>query len=214
MKNIISIFAALIIASGLFAQKIKVTESGDAVVVSVFETDISDVSKDWKSLMKKYDAKVDASKTSVIAKGAVIKSMSSGTFDVTATLEKIKDGEVKMVIVFDPIASADSKTPDRSSYMAEAKRIVQDFARKRSSESISDMADDAQKAYDKLQKQHDGFVKDNAGLADDIESYKKKITNAERDISMNKDKIEAKKKEIEAQKKVVDSIKEKQKALD
>ncbi len=212
MKNSILAFM-LLLAVQCAAQKITTTETGDALVTTIYESDKGDIAKDWKSLMKKYDAKVDISSDKITAKGAVIKTMSSGTFDVSATVEKIKDGEVKMVVIFDPIASADSKTPERSVYIAEAKRIVQDFAYKSSSESISDLVKTNQKAYDKLVKQHNGLVRDNENLASDIESYKKKITNDERDISMNKDKIAAKQKEEDAQKASLDAVIKRQKAL-
>jgi septal ring factor EnvC (AmiA/AmiB activator) len=214
MKKLSLLILAVVVITQLSAQKISVSESGDAVVTTIYDTDEGDIAKDWKSLMKKYDAKVDVSKHKVEAKGASIKSMSSGTFDVTANLDKIKEGEVKFSVIFDPIASAESKTPDRSSYMSEAKNIVKDFAKKRTYESVSELVKDAQKAQDKLQKQHDGFVKDNTDLADDIENYKKKITNAERDIEVNKDKISAKKKEIEEHQKVLDDVIKKQKAVD
>src|ERR1039458_9208521 len=137
MKNYTLAFMIFLAIQGV-AQKITTTETGDAIVTTIYESDKGDIAKDWKSLMKKYDAKVDINNDKIVAKGAVIKSMSSGTFDVTATVEKIKDGEVKMVVIFDPIATADSKTPDRSAYITEAKRIVQEFAFKSSNETISD----------------------------------------------------------------------------
>ena len=212
MRNcVLTCMIALVIPCA--AQKITTTEAGDAIVTTIYESDKGDIAKDWKSLMKKYDAKVDISSDKITAKGAVIKTMSSGTFDVTATVEKIKDGEVKMVVIFDPIATADSKTPERSVYIAEAKRIVQDFAFKSSNESIGDLVKTNQKAYDKLVKQHAGLVRDNENLASEIESYKKKITNDERDISMNKDKIVAKQKEEDAQKVNLDAVVKRQKAL-
>ena len=212
MKNYTLAFMIFLAIQGV-AQKITTTETGDAIVTTIYQSDKGDIAKDWKSLMRKYDAKVDISSDKITAKSAVIKTMSSGTFDVTATVEKIKDGEVKMVVIFDPIATADSKTPDRSAYMAEAKRIVQDFAYKSSNESIGDLIKTNQKAYDKLVKQYAGLVKDNENLASDIEGYKKKITNAERDISMNKDKITAKQKEEDAQKINLDAVVKRQKAL-
>ncbi|MBL7891184.1 MAG: hypothetical protein JNL63_01035 [Bacteroidia bacterium] len=214
MQKLLITLLSVMILTQLTAQKVTVKESGDALVTTIYETDQDDIAKDWKSLMKKYDAKVEVSKNKVEAKEAEIKSLSGGKFNVTATMEKIKDGEVKLVVVFDPIATAESKTPDRTSYMSGAKDIVKDFAYKRSSESVGDQVKDAQKAFDKLEKQRDGLIKENENLADDIEKYKKKITDAERDIEVNKGKIEDKKKEVEAQKKVLEAINEKQRALD
>ncbi len=203
----------LFLTLACYGQKITVTESGDAVVTTVYEADPSDIVSDWKNLMKKYGAKVDAGKDKIVAKGALIKTMSAGTWDVTATVEKVKTGEVKLTVIFDPIATAGATTPDRKVYMETGKGIVRDFAAKSSSEALSNLIKDNQKTLDKLNKQQDGIVKDNAGLAGDNENYKKKITDNERQITMNKDKIEAKKKEIDAQQKVVDGIKERQKAL-
>ena len=215
MKNTISILLfSLIIGAQLFAQKIQVEESGDALVTTIYDTDLDDVAKDWKSEMKKYDGKVDMSKKKVSATGVVLKNISSGTFNVNATLDKLKEGEVKLVVIFDPIATAGIQTPERAVYMSEARHIVRDFAYKRTYESVGDLVKAAQKAHEKLVKQQDGLVKDNEGLSSDIENYKKKISNAERDITMNKDKIEAKKKEVEEQQKLLDAVIVKQKNLD
>src|SRR5574337_1066826 len=120
MKKFITLLLFVMLLTQVSAQKISVSESGDAIVTTIYDTDADEIAKDWKSLMKKYDAKVDVSRSKVEAKGAVIKSMfNGGSFDVTATLEKIRDGEVKLMVVFDPIATAEAKTPDRSSYMSE-----------------------------------------------------------------------------------------------
>jgi len=212
MKKILT-STLMLFALFSFGQQITVTESGDAVVTTIYESDPSDVLSDWKSLMKKYNASVDASKNKIVAKGAVIKTMSSGTWDVTATIEKIKTGETKLTVVFDPIATAGATTPDRKIYMSAGKDLVKQFASKSTSDALNDKIKDNQKMLDKLNKQQDGIVKDNKDLASDIETYKKKITDAERQITMNKDKIEAKKKEVEAQQKVIDAIKDRQKAL-
>lgn len=213
MRKLFIALLSVCMLTQLSAQKISVKESGDALVTTIYDTDVSDIAKDWKSLMKKYDGKVDMSKNKVEAKEVYIKSMFSGKFNVTADLDKIRDGEVKLTVVFDPVATADTKTPDRSSYMNEGKEIVKDFAVKRTSESVGDKVKDEQRAFDKLEKQRDGLIKDNEGLADDIEKYKKRITDAQRDIEVNKSKIEDKKKEIETQKKVLDAVIDKQKSL-
>jgi len=213
-KLLLTLLLGVLTLTQLTAQKISVKESGDAIITTIYDTDVSDIAKEWKSLMRKYDAKVDVSKNKVVAKGAVIKSMSNGAFDVTAELDKIKDGEVKLTVVFDPIATAETKTPDRSSYMSEAKNIVKEFALKRSKESIGDILKDTERDHEKLQKQHDELEKDNKELTKGIENYKKKITDAERDIEVNKGKIKDKNKEIETHKKILDAIVEKQKGLD
>jgi hypothetical protein len=212
MKTLIFTFV-LFFTLETHAQKITVTESGDALVTTIYETDPSDILSSWKSQMKKYNAKIETGKDKIIARGAVINTMSAGTWDITATLEKIKTGEVKFTVIFDPIASAVASSPDKKVYLAVGNGIVKDFAYKCSNESISDQLKDSQKACDKLVRLQDGIIKENANLADDINGYKKKITDAERQVTMNKDKIETKNKEIESQKKVIDEIKERQKDL-
>lgn len=214
MKKIILAVFSFCVSIQLSAQKIEVEESGDALITSVYDTDIDDVQKQWKRLMKDYDGKVDIKKEKVTATGALIKTMGSCTFNITASMEKRKDDEVRLMVLFDPVASLDQQAPDRSKYMSEAKRIVKDFAYKLSLQSVSEKEEGAQKLHDKLVGQHEDLMKANKSLHNDIVNYYSKISDARRDSTINVKEMKKKQEEIDAQKKAVEKITEKKKALD
>ena len=202
------------------AQKIQVSESSEnigggsnnALVVTIYETDADEIEKEWKSLMKGYDAKV-SSKDGIFADNALIKSMGPNTMDIYAKTVKVKDKEVKLVVGFD-LGGAYLSSSKHGDQYKEAKKIVHDFAVKMTKEGIGGQMKAAEKVLDKLTDQQKDLVKDQEGLQKDIEDYKAKIKKAEDDIVKNKSEQEKKKQEVEAQKKVVDAISQKQKAVD
>lgn len=202
------------------AQKIQVSESSEnigggsnnALVVTIYETDADEIEKEWKSLMKGYDAKV-SSKDGIFADNALIKSMGPNTMDIYAKTVKVKDKEVKLIVGFD-LGGAYLSSSKHGDQYKEAKKIVHDFAVKMTKEGIGGQMKAAEKVLDKLTDQQKDLVKDQEGLQKDIEDYKAKIKKAEDDIVKNKSEQEKKKQEVEAQKKVVDAISQKQKAVD
>ncbi len=213
------IFTLLFIASSIssFAQKIKVSESkenvgngsNNALVVTIFEAKEEDVKKEWKSLMKKYNAKVDMG-NEIFADNAKIKSIAdNNTIDIYAKTQTKKDGEIELTVAFD-LGGAYLNSSDHGSQFKEAKQIVYDFAAKMTKESIDDQLKEAEKILRKFNNQQEDLVKDKTGLEKDIENYKEKIKKAEDDIVKNKGDQENKKKEIETQSKVVEDIKKKQ----
>ncbi len=220
MKNIILLFAFQLAIGSLIAQKISVKESkekvGDgsnnALVVSIYEADASDIEKEWKSLMKKYDAKV-STKDGVFADNAMISSLGGNNpIDVYAKVEKVKDGENKLIVAFD-LGGAYLSSSQHSSQFKEAKNMVSDFAIKVTKEAIAGQLKVAEKVLNKLEDNHKDLVDDQKDLEKNIEEYKAKIKKAEEDIIQSKNDQEKKKQEIEAQKKIVEAIQQKEKAV-
>ena len=220
MKNrLLLAFVAGLFATVSSAQKIKVTESSEnigggknnALVVTIYEATPEDIEKEWKSRMKDFDAKVSSKDGGHFGDNAIIKSMAgNNTVDIYSRVEKVKDGESKLIVGFDlGGAYVSSGKPE----FAEAKRIVEEFAVKTTKEAIAGQLKAAQKVYNKLEDEHADLVEDQKKLEKDIEDYKAKIKKAEEDIVKNKDEQSKKKTEAEAQKKVVDAIAVKEKAI-
>lgn len=220
MKKIITLVAIAAFCLPALAQKITVSESTEnigggsnsALVVTIYEASADEIEKEWRSLMKDFDAKV-SSKDGVFADNAVIKTMAgNNTVDIYAKAVKVSDKEVKFIVGFD-LGGAFLTSGKHPEQFKEAKRIVNDFAVKMTKEAIGGQLKAAQRTLDKMNDQQKDLAKDQEKLQKDIEEYKSRIKKAEDDIVKNKSEQEKKKQEIEAQKKVVNTIAEKEKAV-
>lgn len=219
MKKIVFGFAVLMSASAL-AQKIKVSESNEkigggshnALVVSIYESSPEAIEKEWKSLMKSYDAKV-TSKDFIFADNALIKTMGPNTIDVYARSEKVKDNEIKFIVAFD-LGGAYLSSSQHSQQYGTAKDIVEKFARTMTKESIADQLKAETKILNKLVSQEKDLVSDQESLNKDITEWKDKIKKAEEEIVKKKAEQEKKKAEIAAQQKVVEAVTAKQKGVE
>lgn len=220
MKKLLFAGAMLAFSTGVFAQKIKVSESSEkigggshnALVVSIYESTPEAIEKEWRSLMKDYDAKVTI-KDGVFADNALIKAMGPNTVDVYARTEKGKDNEIKFIVAFD-LGGAYMSSSQHSQQYGVAKDIVEKFARKMTKESIEDQLKAETKILNKLISQEKELVSDQESLTNDINDWKAKIKKAEEDIVKKKSEQEKKKGEIATQQKVVDAVTAKQKGVE
>src|SRR5437868_3143769 len=103
------VLTGLITAAGGDKISIKVTESNEkigngknnALVVSIYDATPDEIGKEWKSKMKDYKAKVSMG-DEILADNAVIKEINgNNTIDVYARIEKVKEGETKLIVAFD-----------------------------------------------------------------------------------------------------------------
>ena len=231
MKNIfhtaLVIFFLSVIISDAVAQKIKVSESNEhigggknpALVVTIYEAAQDEIESEWRSLMKSHKGKMSSS-DGVFADNAVISSINdNNTIDVYAKTQKVKDGEVKLIVAFDLGGAFLSSS--MGGKFSEAKKIVNDFAVKTTKEAIAGQRKAAEKQYGKLEDQQRDLEKQKSKLESNIEDnkqkiedYKNKIKEAEDNIVKNKSEQEKKKQELEAQKKVVESVTAKEKAVE
>lgn len=214
------------LAGSVSAQKVEVREANEkigdgshnALVVTIYDAKPDDILDEWKSKMRGYDAKT-STKDGVFADNAVIKSMGNNTIDIYARVEKIKEGESKLIVGFD-LGGAWLNSSQHGDQYKEARKIVQEFAVKITKEAIAGQLKEQQKKLDGLADDQKDLEKDNGKLKSDIEDYKAKIKKAEEDIKKAQDDIkkneeaQAKKKaEIEAQKKVVEAVDAKVKSV-
>lgn len=185
----------------------------NAIKVIVYETDAKTVSKKWESLMKDYKAKTSGNKEEVFADNALIKDVNNNnTADIYAGFAEDKDANTIMYVAIDLGGAWLSSSSHKDSYKV-MKKIVEDFARKVSEETVNDQIKNAEKTFSGLESEHKKLLNENEKLKKDIESYKEKIKKAEEDIKTNEGDQEKKKKEVEEQQKVVEGLKDKLKSI-
>ena len=222
MKKIVVFAAALLSSANLFSQKIKVDESSEslgggsnnAFVVTIYDAKPDDIEREWRSMMKDWNAKTDKKDGGVFGDNAKIAAINgNNTIDIYAKAEQKKDNEVKFMVAFD-LGGAFLSSSKQGSEAKEAKKIVYDFAVKMTKEAIAGQLKAAEKILEKKNDERKDLEKDKEKLEKNIAEWKEKIKKAEDDIVKNKSDQETKKGEIEVQKKVVEEIQKKEKAVD
>lgn len=202
----------LFIVSG-YSQKITVKErnetigngNNNAMVATIFEADISDIEKEWKSLMKSFDGKVTMG-GEIFADNVKFKGFENPC-DVYARVKNISDREKELLVAVDLGGAYLS-----GSHPAQLKKIenlLYDFALKLTKEAISRQLKEAEKAHKKMVKERENMAEEKEQLRKDIENYKNKILEAEKAIAENEKSQDMKKQEIEKQNKAVEGIKDK-----
>ncbi|MBI5218798.1 MAG: hypothetical protein HY958_07705 [Bacteroidia bacterium] len=213
MKKFIFTYGLAIMLSPLFAQsKIEVKEqtediggaSHNALVVKIFQCKEEDVMKEWKSIMKGYDAKISWKKE-MFADNASIKDVSDNTVDVHSKAEATPEGDINFIAGFDLGGAYLSSTQHPKEFKA-AKRIVADFAKDLSEKGFKQRIKLEEKALGALTLQKDFTIKENENLQRDIENFKEKVAKAEEKIKANTEALKLKEQEITGQQKLLESI--------
>ena len=221
MKKSLTLLVAVLISITVFAQKIKIKETNEAIgegshnalVVTLYGVNPSDAEDEFKSFMKKYDGKRSSKNDAVFIDNALIKEMGTNTIDIYGKATgKRADPEITFVVAFD-LGGAYLNSSEHKDQYKEAEKIVLEFAIKATKSAITEKLKDAQKVQSKLEDTQSDLEKENKNLNSDIEDYKAKIKKAEDGIVKNKSAQEKKKAEIEAQKKVVGEIDSKLKSV-
>ncbi len=207
------LFTLLLLASSMFAQsqEINVKEdnekingsSNSVLTVIIYETDDNTVEKQWKSLMKDYNAKVSTSKE-IFADNALIKDLSANTVDIYAITKK-SDENVKLIVGVD--MGGIFLSSEKSTEYKVMEKIIKNFAIELTKNAIQEKLDAAEKEQKKRENTYNDLVKENKSLNKDIEDYKSKISKAEQDIITNEKDQKTAKNASEEQQKAVDAIK-------
>jgi hypothetical protein len=205
----------------MWAQKTKVTEEkeqigggkNNALIVTIIEASADDIEKEFKSLLKDYDAKVSSKDGGLFADNALIKEMGNNPIDIYAKVVKVKDGEHKLIVAFD-LGGAFLNSSEHSDKYKVAKQILTKFAIKMQTEAINEQLKQSEKALAKLQDEQKDLEKKNQKMKDDIKEYQEKIKKNEEEIKKNEEDQAKKKNELESQIKTVNSVKDKLKAVD
>jgi hypothetical protein len=220
MKKISTLILALITFTA-FAEKVKVSESrenigggnNNALVVTLYEVSVDDAMKEFKGIMKDYDAKVSTKGDELFGDKALIKKISNNTIDLWAKAVKVKDGETKFIFAIN-LGGAFCNSSDHKEQFKVAQEILTNFAVKIQKDAIASQLAAAQKILDKMTDQQKDLEKKNANLNDDIKNWNEKIKKAQDDLKVNGEDQVKKKAEIETQTKAVNVVKDKMKAVE
>jgi len=212
MRKFTLLLSALLFSVIGWGQKITVHEQSEdlgkgknnALVVTIYGADESDVEHAWKSLMKDYGAKVSTSKGIFFAQNAVIKTMGDKPIDIYARFDVKKD-EIDLVVSFDLGGAFLSATQHPDKYKI-AEKIMHDFAVTTTADAITEKQKIQQKSLDKLTGQEKDLEKDNKNLNSEIDDYQSRIKKDQDAVIKNKDAQAKKQTEISNQQKVVDDL--------
>lgn len=214
MKIFLIALIQIVAIAGVSAQKIKVAEKNEnlgggkhnALYVPVYETDEKLIEKEWKSLLKRYNAKMATLGDEQFGDNAVIKDISNNTIDIYWKLEKGTENSVRVIAAFDLGGAYLSSGTHGKEYRV-IETIMYDFALELTRKTVANQLKEAQKEAEKRDKKLKGLVKDNEDLHKDIDNYKAKIQAAENNISLNLNDQKDAKAALDAQNKILEDAK-------
>lgn len=215
MKKIAFIsFVLVLLSIQLQAQTIEVTETEEtfstgkhqALSTVIYDRELSDVSKDWKTYLKSLKAeKVNDGKKEMFADNAVFPDLGNNPVDVYTVFKEDKSKKQITLVVAIDLGGAYMNAKDHADKQKAIKKIMKDFAFNQSKEGLNDSKTAEEKKLAKLQDEQKELEKENADLKKDIENNKNKITKAEKDIVTTEAELDKKKGEVSVQKKIVDA---------
>lgn len=203
-KTFVTFCMLILLSVSIYAQSIRAVETSDKLVdankalsVMVYETAQSTVEKEWKSFMKKNDGKISTEHGAIVANNVLLKELSSNIVTVYARVEK-DDNAVKLIVAVVP-----------ESELSGMKRILENFSRELTKESIAEQQKDAEKALDAAERYLSHLERDNSDLHNAITKYNEKIKDAEKDIQDNLKAQEEAKKVLDEKRKSLNAVKDK-----
>jgi hypothetical protein len=214
MKTVLILVANLLLLNTLlFAQKIKISEKNEnlgggkhnALLVPIYEADEKTVEKEWKNLLKKYNAKMATIGDEQFGDNAVIKDISNNTIDIYWKLEKAAENSTKLIAAYDLGGAFLSADTHKKEYKI-IETIMYDFALGLTKKTVANQLKDAQREGEKRDKKLKNLVEKNEDLHKDIEGYRAKIKVAEDNIVLNLANQKDAKALVDAQNKILDDI--------
>ena len=220
MRNICLLLFISLLPFTVSAQNvIKVSESSESIAggqhnalsVNILQADKSDIEREWKNLMRKYDAKVRRVRE-IFADDAEISEISENTIDVYAYVDDRNEDEPVLIVAFD-MGGDFLNSSKHAREFQQAKEILYEFGLEMTKDAIKEELKGAEKDLKQQDRELTRLIRDKERLQDDIENYKQKITDAENDIITNEQDQEKKKQDIELQKQLILEIEEKLKSV-
>lgn len=209
----------LLISTFVFSQEIIVTETRtdiadgnkNALEVTIYKSDKKTIEKQWKRLMKDYDADVN-SKKEIFADNALVKKISENTIDIYAKVEEGKDDEIVLYVAFD-LGGAFLSSSQHSSQFNEAKELVIEFAKTETENGFNKLIEEEEKALKGLESKLDRMNSDKEHLEKEIEDYKERIEKNTDEINKITKDLDEKTKEIDTQSQAIDNLKKEAKKV-
>jgi chromosome segregation ATPase len=203
-KIFVTLSVLIFVSITLYAQRIRAVETPDkigdatkAAAVMVYETPQSTVEKEWKSFMKKNDGKISTEHGAMVAHNILLKELGSDTLTIYARIEKDDEG-IKLTIAIVP-----------ESNLTGMKRIMENFARMLTKESIADQQKEAEKALDNAERSLARLTRDNSDLHNSITRLNDKIKETEENVKDNEKAQEEAKKVLDEKRKSLNAVKDK-----
>jgi len=202
---------------GVFGQKVKVDVSNqsigggrhEAFVTTIYHSNESEVKKEWKALLRKYNPERIKGGGEIMADNATISSISSNSIDIYATTKE-SGGEVELVVAFD-LGGAFMDGAHSGAKTAED--MVYGFAVKLTTAGIEAKVKKAEKVLAAKEKEVVKLVKANDRLHQNIDRWKaaiesatQSIEQAESDLETNEKEQDTARKAVEEQEKAVQAV--------
>ena len=179
--------------------------------VHIYESNIHDIEKSWKKMMKGWGAKVDEKKHEFFADNASFKKMGDNVFDTYAICNE-KANYIEFVTAVD-LGGAFLNSNDHSEKTSIYKEQLLSFAKQTTLSALEEKVKIEENNAHRLEKELNQLIKDENKLENDIESWKKSIIQAEKEVESKQNDQELKKVEIQQQEKTVNTLKDKLKSI-
>ncbi len=179
--------------------------------VQIYESNIQDIEKAWKKMMKGWGAKLDEKKHEFFADNASFKKMGENVFDTYAFCNE-KANYIEFITAVD-LGGAFLNANEHNTKSKVFKEQLLSFAIQTTLSALQERIKEEENNASRLDKELNQLIKDKSKLEQDIESWKRSIINAEKEIELKQNEQELKKVEIQQQNKVISTLKNKLKSV-
>lgn len=207
--SLLIVFTAFFVNA--FSQELEVTTESkklqndfrDAIKVSIPKVEKKTVEKEWKRLMKDYDAEdVDRGKE-IIADNVLIESITDNTIDIYAKAEE-KDNKVNFFVAVD--LGGDYLAEEDASF-ATMKNIVKNFAARLASEAYEEIIDDQLDVVDDINDEIEDINDDKEHLEKKNEKYREKIKENNYEIEELTEELDKQDEKLEKEQEILEQLK-------
>jgi len=213
MKILTTLLLSFISFSFVFGQNMmeaaKPMSQGDnnAITVTLPDTEVKVVEKEWESFIKKHKAKLRKIKKSseIFADDAKLEGISSNTVDVYALVSERGD-DTELSVWFD-LGGAYLNSETHPDQYVKAQGMLNDFLGRVSKTYIANLLNEEQKKLKGMEGDLKDIEKSAENSKKDIEKFKEKIAEAEANIEKCKVDKDGALKAIETQKEAVKKVK-------
>lgn len=211
MKKLCLVALIAMFCSPIFAQTVVEGESfiaggkRNVIIGTIPKGDVKAIEKNWKSLMKKYKAKLSG-KDEIFADNAIIKPVYNNSMDVYARVETINETDVRITIAFDmgDYYMSSSQQPE---LFKETKIFIEKFVMDQSKTAYKENLKSEEKVLSGMIREQKKMENENKKLDKKNEDLRKQIRDNQQIIKDNQTAIENKVRQISRQEQKVKSLK-------
>ncbi|MGI8893449.1 MAG: hypothetical protein ACR2GN_08305 [Bacteroidia bacterium] len=162
--------------------------SANSLIVTIPESNVKMVEKEWKSLMKVYGGKTKGSKGLLTTDRVVINTMGTNELLVLSKMVPMNDG-VELSVAFGDKGNFISSTQDRSQYTA-AENLVYNFALRIAKQGAGENTSVVEKELSVLEKKQKRIEEKQKRLQTNIEKWERNIKDANRELEKKAKELE------------------------